>query len=441
MEVLGGDELGRVLGEWNCTGRGVVPVTVSELFAARVAEAPDVVALVADGVSLSYAELDARANRLARLLIGRGVVPESVVAVALERGVELVVALLAVVKAGGAYLPVDLSYPAERIAHMLCDSSPTLLLTDSHVVVEAGDISRVALDNESVRGELAGLAAGPLEAAELGGSLGLGADHAAYVIYTSGSTGRPKGTVVTHRAVDRLVRECGYLELGPGNVVGQLASASFDAATFEIWGALLNGATLAVAGPGVLSVAELGSFLGAYRVDTLWLTAGLFHEVVDQNVSVLAGVRRLLAGGDALSVGHCRRLLAALPSLRLFNGYGPTENTTFTTVHEILATELAAEASSVPIGRPIADTRVYVLDARLCPVPVGVEGELYTTGAGLARGYQHQPGLTAERFVACPFEPGVRMYRTGDRARWNGQGRLVFGGRTDDQVKIRGFRI
>ncbi|WP_265569165.1 non-ribosomal peptide synthetase [Streptomyces hygroscopicus] len=438
VAVLGESELHRMLVEWNSSGRGVAAATAPELFAAQVAETPDAVAVVADGTRLSYAQLDARANRLARLLIRRGVGPESVVAVALERGVELVVALLAVAKAGGAYLPVDLSYPAERIARMLQDSSSAVLLTYSHIAVGAADLARVELDDEGTGRELAGLTEGPLEAVEL--LAPSSADNAAYVIYTSGSTGRPKGTVVAHRAVDRLVRESGYLELGPGNVVGQLASASFDAATFEVWGALLTGATLAVAAPGALSVAEVGTFLAAHGVDTLWLTAGLFHEVVDQDVSALAGVRRLLAGGDALSVAHCRRLLAALPSIRLFNGYGPTENTTFTTVHEVLAGELTEGAGSVPIGTPIADTRVYVLDAALRPVPVGVEGELYTTGAGLARGYEQQPTLTAERFVACPFEPGGRMYRTGDRVSWTAQGRLLFAGRTDHQVKIRGFR-
>ncbi|MEV6118879.1 amino acid adenylation domain-containing protein [Streptomyces sp. NPDC052109] len=439
VAVLDEGELHRILDEWNSTGRPVTAATLPELFAAQAAATPDAVALVADGVSLSYAQLDARANRLARLLIGRGVAPESVVAVALERGVDLVVALLAVTKAGGAYLPLDRSYPAERIARMLADSAPTLLLTDGRGTLTTAGLARVVLDEDETARELVGLAEGPVQPTELRAPLG--ADNAAYVIYTSGSTGQPKGTVVPHRAVDRLVRESGYLELGPGNVVGQLSSASFDAATLEIWGPLLNGATLAVAAPGALSVAELRAFLTAHAVDTAWLTAGLFHEVVDQDVSALAGLRRLLAGGDALSPAHCRRLLAALPEVRLFNGYGPTENTTFTTVHEIHSAELAQGTTSVPIGRPIADTRVYVLDASLRPVPVGVEGELYATGAGLARGYRQQAALTAERFVACPFEPGARMYRTGDRARWTADGRLVFAGRTDDQVKIRGFRV
>jgi amino acid adenylation domain-containing protein len=301
-------------------------------------------------------------------------------------------------------------YPAERVASMVRDGAPVLTVRD---------------------GDVAGSDDAPLEGVRVG------PDSAAYVMFTSGSTGRPKGSVVTHRAIDRLVRESGFVELGPGDAVAQLASVSFDAATFEIWGALISGARLAVAPPGVLSVAEIGAFIQQHRVDTLWLTAGLFHEVVDQDLSVLAGVRRLLAGGDVLSVSHCSRVLAGVPGLRLFNGYGPTENTTFTTVAQVRADV----GGSVPIGVPVADTRVYVLDAGLGPVPVGVPGELYAGGAGLARGYVNRPGLTGQRFVACPFEPGARMYRTGDVVKWTADGQLVFLGRVDDQVKVRGFRV
>ncbi|MEV0570891.1 non-ribosomal peptide synthetase, partial [Dactylosporangium sp. NPDC050588] len=260
--------------------------------------------------------------------------------------------------------------------------------------------------------------------------------NAAYVMYTSGSTGTPKGVVVPHRAVVRLVRDASFFEVGVGDVVAHLASASFDAATFEIWGALLNGATLAVAPSGAMSTAELGGFLAEHRVGTLWMTAGWFDQVVAADVSVLAPVRHLLAGGDVLSPATCQTVLAANPGLRLSNGYGPTENTTFSAVHVVRP----QDAAGVPIGAPISGTHAYVLDERLQPVPVGVAGELYVAGDGLARGYAGRPGLTGERFVANPFGAG-RMYRTGDVVSWTGEGVLAFVGRADEQVKIRGFRV
>ncbi|MET7766969.1 amino acid adenylation domain-containing protein, partial [Streptomyces sp. NPDC005393] len=445
VDVLDETERHHVLADLNDTGRRTAASTVPDLFEAQVARTPDAVALTFAGTELTYAQLDARANRLARLLLDRGVGPESLVAVAVPRGADAVITLLAIVKAGAAYLPVDPSYPAERIAFMLADAAPALLVTTEETVLPpqapaAGTtaVPYLILDAVDTLGALAGLADAALTDDERPAPVL--PDSGAYVIYTSGSTGLPKGTVVPHRAIDRLVRDAGYVELGADEVVAHLASASFDAATFEIWGALLNGAVLAVAPPGALSVAELREFLTTRRVTTLWLTAGLFHEVVDQDPDMLRGVHQLLAGGDVLSPAHCRALLDRLPSLRLLNGYGPTENTTFTAVHEVRAADVTGKAG-VPIGAPVADTRAYVVDEWLRPVPVGVVGELYTSGAGLARGYTARVGLTAERFIACPFEPGGRMYRTGDRASWDTEGRLVFAGRADDQVKVRGFRI
>ncbi|MER7468936.1 amino acid adenylation domain-containing protein, partial [Streptomyces sp. NPDC097981] len=445
VDVLDETERHHVLVDLNDTGRRTAASTVPELFEAQVARTPDAVALTSAGTELTYAQLDARANRLARLLLDRGVGAESLVAVAMPRGADAVVTLLAITKAGAAYLPVDPSYPAERIAFMLADAAPALLVTTGATVLPpqtpatgAAPVPYLVLDAAETAATLAGLADAALTDDER--SAPVLPDSGAYVIYTSGSTGLPKGTVVPHRAIDRLVRDSGYVELGAGDVVAHLASASFDAATFEIWGALLNGAVLAVAPAGALSVAELREFLTARRVTTLWLTAGLFHEVVDQDPDMLRGVHQLLAGGDVLSNAHCRAVLDRLPSVRLLNGYGPTENTTFTAVHEVRAVDVAGKAG-VPIGTPVSDTRVYVVDEWLKPVPVGVVGELYTSGAGLARGYSGRAGLTAERFVACPFEPGERMYRTGDRASWDTEGRLVFAGRADDQVKVRGFRV
>ncbi|HEV3291209.1 MAG TPA: amino acid adenylation domain-containing protein, partial [Streptosporangiaceae bacterium] len=378
---------------------------------------------------------DAAASRLAGQLARFGAGPETVVAVLMDRTPLLVTVLLAVLKTGAAYLPVDPGYPAERVGFMLSDAFPAVVVTDA-VTVDVLPMSAalaavpVLIADEVLADVTLPAAAGPA-----------GPDDAAYVMYTSGSTGVPKGVVVPHKAVDRLVRGGGFAEVGPGDVVAQLAPVSFDAATFEIWGALASGAVLALGPGGVLSAAELGRFLAEQRVSVLWLTAGLFGQVAAADVTVFAGLRYLLAGGDVLPPPACRAVLDQVPGVRVVNGYGPTENTTFTATHRVTAADLASPAG-IPVGRPIADTRVFVLDRWLAPVPTGAIGELYTSGAGLAQGYVNQPGLTGERFVACPYAvPGERMYRTGDLARWTAGGVLEFAGRADDQVKVRGYRI
>ncbi|HZA22780.1 MAG TPA: amino acid adenylation domain-containing protein, partial [Dehalococcoidia bacterium] len=354
--------------------------------------------------------------------------------VCLERSAEMVVGLLGILKAGGAYVPLDPAYPEERLAFMLEDAQVPVLLTQAHI--EAGlpqtGAQVICLDRDW--GVMVN------ERVENPNSSAL-AHNLAYVMYTSGSTGRPKGTSIMHRSVVRLVKETHYAELSAEEVLLQFAPISFDAATLELWGSLLNGGRLVVFPAHIPSLEELGEVLQQHQVTLLWLTAGLFHQMVDQRLEDLRGVRQLLAGGDVLSVPHVRKALAALEGGQLINGYGPTENTTFTCCYPM--TEVGQIGASVPIGRPIANTQVYILDRQLRPVPIGVPGELYIGGDGLARDYFHRPDLTAEKFLPHPFSeaPGARLYKTGDLVRYLPEGNLEFLGRLDHQVKVRGFRI
>ena len=428
-------ELQRILMEWNATTTDYPRArSVHGLFEDRVDATPDAVAVAFEGATLSYRELDRRANRLAHHLRRLGVGSERPVGLWMERSLEMIVAILGILKAGGVYAPFDLMAPPDRIAFMLRDSRIDVLLTQERMLgrLPAHGVRVICLDAEP---RDIGAQPDTRLRDEAGG------DSLAYIMYTSGSTGEPKGVAVTHRGVARLVLATDYAHLGPDEVILQLAPLSFDAATFEIWGALLNGGRLVVPPPGVVSVDELGALLQRHGVTTLWLTAGLFHQVVDQRVEILRPLRQLLAGGDVLSVPHVRRVLAELPACRLVNGYGPTEGTTFTCCYQI--TGSAGFERTVPIGRPIANTRVYVLDRHRQPVPIGVSGELWIGGDGLARGYVDRPELTAERFVTQRLPAAIeeRLYRSGDVVRWLADGTLEFLGRQDNQVKLRGFRV
>ncbi len=407
---------------------------IHELFEAEASRTPDAPAVSFEGDQLTYGALDRRANQLAHHLRRLGVGPEVPVGIALERSSELVVGLLGILKAGGAYVPLDLRYPPDRLRFLLADAGARVLVTEASLAATLAprEVQVVCLDRD--RAQIATQSAEPL--------LNRGtARNLAYVMYTSGSTGAPKGVAVEHRAVVRLVQGARYARFTAGEVFLQLAPLTFDASTFELWGALLHGARLVVAPAELPSLVELGRLLRLERVTTLWLTAELFHQMVDEQLEDLRGLRQLLAGGDVLSVAHVERMRQALPSCCLINGYGPTENTTFTTCHTVGPGDCST--GSVPIGRPIANTRVYVLDERLQPVPIGVRGELYTGGDGVARGYLGRADLTAERFIPDPFSgyPGTRLYRTGDLVRWRGDGNLEFLGRSDHQVKLRGYRI
>ena len=409
--------------------------TVSALFEEVAKEHPDAIALAQDEVQVTYEELNRRANRLAHRLLDAGVKPETMVGCYFERSVEMIVAFLAVLKAGGAYVPLDPAYPKARLDFILQDAGQPVILTRKSLVSpvlpeEPGRI--IFLDDESVAFS-SGSEQNPRQRA--------GPTSVAYVMYTSGSTGRPKGVMVEHRGIVRLVRQTNYCRFGPDETFLQFAPMSFDASTFEIWGALLNGSRLVLMPPGSSSLEELAHAVRKYGVTTLWLTAGLFHLMVEEHPEGLGTLRQLLAGGDVLSPRHVRLFLEHAPNTCLINGYGPTENTTFTCCHTMRAGDPLPE--SVPIGKPISNSRVYLLDENMNAVSPGEIGELYAAGDGVARGYLNDADATDGKFLTDPFceEPHHRMYRTGDLARWRPDGTIEFLGRTDSQVKILGYRI
>ncbi|MFJ1754892.1 amino acid adenylation domain-containing protein [Kitasatospora sp. NPDC088134] len=424
VELLTPDEQHRLLTERSGPVTGVPALSVPELFAVQVARAPEAVALRADGVVWSYAELDARANGLARRLVAEGVGAESAVAVLMERSPELVVALLAVLKAGGCYVPLDVRYPLAHREAIVAETGAKVVLTDTALSAQAAELGRTVL------------VVGPEKATDAP-EVACCADQLAYVMYTSGSTGRPKGVAVTHRDVVALAVDGRFAGEGLARVLVH-SPYSFDASTFELWVPLLTGRQVVVAPAGEVSAASLARMIGEFDVTGLWLTAGLFALVAEEDPACLAGVRQVWTGGDVVSPLAVGRVLAACPGIEVVNGYGPTETTTFAATHRVTQTP----AGALPIGRPLDNMRAYVLDAGLHPLPVGCVGELYLAGEGLARGYFDRPGLTAERFVADPYgSAGGRMYRTGDLARWNRDGLIEYMGRADQQVKLRGFRI
>ncbi|MGF9909647.1 amino acid adenylation domain-containing protein, partial [Brevibacillus porteri] len=394
---------------------------------------PNRIAVVAGDQRLTYSQLETRANQVANYLQKQGVRPGSLVGICVKRSLEMLIGVLGILKAGGAYVPLDSDYPKERLAYMMDDAHVTVLLTQEQLLpsLPSGEHTVICLDRDW------GMIS---EESERAPDIDTTAESLAYVIYTSGSTGLPKGTLVIHRGIVRLVKETDYVTITQQDVFLQASTVSFDAATFEIWGSLLNGAKLVLMPPDLPSLEELGQAIQTHKVTTLWLTAGLFTLMVDHHKEYLTGVRQLLVGGDVVSVPHVRKALE-IEGVTIINGYGPTENTTFTCCYPV--TELPETFSSFPIGRPIKNTTVYVLDSKMQPVPIGVTGELYIGGDGLAQGYWNRPDLTEERFVPNPFSttPQARLYRTGDLVRYLPDGLIEFIGRIDNQVKIRGFRI
>ncbi|MET8682892.1 amino acid adenylation domain-containing protein [Streptomyces sp. NPDC004732] len=437
VDVLSEGERHRVLEEWNDTATAVPAATVPELFQAQAAATPDAIAVIADGTHLTYDELNTRANQLAHHLVEQEVGPEHIVALAIPRSPDLITALLAVLKAGAAYLPIDTGYPADRIRHMVQDARPTLVLTHTTTTdLWAEGTPTVLLDDPAFHTRTAALdPTDPTAAPDPA--------HPAYVIYTSGSTGTPKGVTVPHSGVvNRLSWMQSEYGLGADDRVLQKTPAGFDVSVWEFFWPLLQGASLVLAKPGGQNDARyLAGLVASEGVTTAHFVPSMLDAFLNESsAGHCVSLRRVFSSGEALHAHLVTRCHTVLPAAQLHNLYGPTEATVDVTYHP--CTVDSDPRVAPPIGRPIANTRVYVLDAALRPVPPGVAGELYLAGAGLARGYLNRPGLTAERFVADPYGPaGSRMYRTGDLAAWNNDGTLRYLGRTDDQVKLRGFRI
>ncbi|WP_429442915.1 amino acid adenylation domain-containing protein [Paraburkholderia youngii] len=428
IDILPAAERGYLLEELNRTEAAYPSERcIHELFEAQVRRAPEAVALVHEGGELGYGELNARANRLAHHLIALGVRPGDSIATVLDRSAALVVAQLAILKTGGVYVPIDRGLPSARQEWLIADCAARLVLgqTDGDNLVEA-TIPVLAIEPLIVG---TGCSSDP--------SLALTAEAAAYVMYTSGSTGLPKGVLVPHRAVNRLVINNAYAKVEAGDRVAWAGNPAFDASTFEVWAPLLNGGCI-VAMQAVADPSSFARALKQHRVTALFLTTALFNQFTSSIAPTLAKLKYLLCGGEPNDLRSFLRLLKEEGPVRLVHCYGPTETTTFATVWNCPADFIG---SVVPIGRPIANTRVYLLDGHGEPVPFGAVGELYIGGAGVARGYLNRPELTAERFIASPFVEGDRLYRTGDLARYLPDGNLEFLGRKDDQVKIRGYRI
>ncbi|WP_073967627.1 amino acid adenylation domain-containing protein [Streptomyces sp. CB02460] len=433
LDLLGEHERRLLLEEWAGQVTEAPDAGLAELFSAQAARTPDAVAMVDEYEDHSYRELDELTNRLAHHLIALGIGRGDVVGVLMERSAGLLTALLAIVKAGAVYAPLNTTDPDTRLSQILTDTGAPVLLTDralaDHPVAASTAARVVVLDGTALPADL------PVTAPVTGAH----PDEPVYAMFTSGSTGVPKGVAVTHRNVADLARQRMYAGGAHRRVLFH-SPAAFDASTYEIWVPWLNGGTLVVAPPGHLDPLAYKELADTYRITGMWLTAGLFRVLAEEAPETFAGIREVWAGGDVVPPEAVRRIQEHCPDTTVVNGYGPTETTTFAATHRVRRP--CDYPGTVPIGEPLDNHRLYVLDPALRLVPPGTPGELYVAGAGLAQGYLNRPGLTAERFVADPFgAAGTRMYRTGDLVRWNHEGSLEYLGRADQQVKLRGFRI
>ncbi|MBE7150062.1 amino acid adenylation domain-containing protein [Bacillus mycoides] len=436
LPVLTQEESKQILVDWNDTKTEYPSDSnLGDLFKERAERTPNAIAVIAGEVMLTYEELNQKSNQVAHYLqkkIGRGL--EIPVGLFMDRSPQMIVAMLGIVKAGGTYVPLDQAYPKERLAFLLEDVNLPILLTETHLVdkLPQCDTQIVCLDSDWI--EIQSESTEDIKT-------DISPDSLLYIMYTSGSTGKPKGVCVTHRNVVRLVKNTNYIDLSEQQVILQFAPIAFDASTFEIWGSLLNGAQLVLMPINTPSLDELSDTIRKYGITCAWLTAGLFHAMVEEHTETLQQLKQLLAGGDVLSVTHVKKVLKGADNLVLINGYGPTECTTFTCCYPIKDAENLE--NSVPIGQAISNSQVYILDSFGNPVPIGVPGELYIGGDGVARGYINRSDLSAEKFIRNPFSKDSEslIYRTGDLVRYLSDGNIEFLGRLDNQVKIRGFRI
>lgn len=449
LPLMNQSEIQQIINYGNPQNSYIYHQCIHQLFELQVDKldehSKNAIAAIFKNENLTYIQLNQKANQLAHYLKSLGVTREVAVGICVDSKLDFLIGILAILKAGGFYVPLDKNYPIERLEFMIKDAQVQVLLTQQSIQEKlAFSLPTFHFDTDwEVISQQP--TTNPVCTTTL--------ENLAYVMYTSGSTGIAKGVCVTHRGIVRLVHNCNYADLNHKQILLQAAPLVFDASTFEIWGALLNGACLVMisdkAGLDEIAIAlatpSKSIPITQYQVTTVWLTAGLFHLMVDEHLSSLSSVKQLLAGGDVLSATHIQKFLEAYPESHVINGYGPTENTTFTCCNVINNGDLLDQGKNVPIGHAISNTQVYILDKYLNSVPIGITGELYTTGDGLARGYLNQPHLTAEKFIPNPFDSGIgkysRLYKTGDIARFLANGQIEYLGRLDNQVKIRGFRV
>ncbi|MCK4259497.1 MAG: amino acid adenylation domain-containing protein [Halanaerobiales bacterium] len=436
LEIMSEEERGQILNKFNDTATDYpADKSIQEIFEEQVVRRGDKSAIIFKDQVMTYSELNDQANQLARVLLQTGVMPNQFVGLMLDRSPLMIVSILAILKAGGCYAPIDADYPQERIDYMLKCMEPSVVISQHLLLDKLKNYSSSIIDLSQLPESINIINKDNLNVIT-------SSDDAAYINYTSGTTGNPKGIVVAHRGVVRLVKNTNYVNLTENDNFLQIAAITFDAATFEIWGALLNGGRLVIAEKErVLSVTSLAETIQKYNITSMFFTSTLFNQVVDSKPESLKSFTNLIVGGEALSLPHIKKALEVVPENTLVNGYGPTENTTFSCCHRF--NSLPEGARSIPLGPPIANSSVYILDKEMRPVPIGVVGEIYLGGAGLAKGYWKQEENTKKAFIPNPFDEdnSSLLYKSGDLGRWMTNGMIDFQGRLDSQVKIRGFRI